>query len=55
MWYLKMGSAAVAAVILVLWYESSSVVDNYSVAGILGVLSCIVVLGVWASRSTRQP
>jgi hypothetical protein len=55
MWYLKMAAGALAAVILILWYESRSVVDNYSVAGILSVLSCIVVLGVWAGRSPRQP
>ncbi len=51
--YLKWGSAAAGAVILVLWYEASSVVDNYSVAAILVALSVMVALLV--GRRVRRP
>jgi hypothetical protein len=51
--YLMWGSAAAAAIILILWYQASSVVDNYSVAGILAALSCMVALLV--SRRLGRP
>jgi hypothetical protein len=51
--YLKWGSAAAVAVILVLWYEARGVVDNHSVVGILAVLSCVVALLV--SHRLRRP
>ncbi len=50
--YLIWGSAAAAAVVVVLWYEASSVIDNYSVVGILAALSCMVALLV--SRRVRR-
>jgi hypothetical protein len=53
MQYLIWGLAAASAIILVLWYEASSVVDNYSVAGILAALSCMVALLI--SRRPRRP
>jgi hypothetical protein len=42
--YLIWGSVAATAIVLVLWYEASGIVDNYSVAGILAAVSCMVVL-----------
>ena len=42
--YLKWGSTAALTVILVLWYEARSVVDNQSVVGILAALSCMAAL-----------
>lgn len=51
--YLQWGSMAALAVILVLWYEGSTVVDNHSVAGILAALSCMVALFV--SHRLRRP
>jgi hypothetical protein len=50
--YLLWGSAVAGVVVLVLWYEASSVVDNYSVAGILAAVSCMVALLV--SRHLRR-
>jgi hypothetical protein len=53
--YLTMGSAAGAAAILVVWYEASGVVDNYSAAAILLAISCIVGMFVWGHRTLRRP
>jgi len=53
--YLKMGSAAGAAAILVVWYEARGVVDNYSAAAILLAISCVVGLFVWGHRALRRP
>ena len=51
--YLKWGSTVALTVILVLWYEARTVVDNHSVVGILAALSCMVALLV--SHRLRRP